>query len=180
TEPITEPPTTTTTVPVTTADPALSAQVQLSKREMTLYPGETDLSYINLYPDGSAENNEMWSTTDPNVATVDEYGYVTAVNAGECFIILKFDNNPAIEVQIKVTVTGDGNTTETPTINQSQGITPDVPQNTTDIQNNPGYQGSQGYQDTQNYYQNNQTQQESQPSQNNQAFPEVSNVMPEV
>ncbi|MDE6665800.1 MAG: hypothetical protein K2K14_06390 [Ruminococcus sp.] len=180
TEPITEPPTTTTTVPVPTADPALSAQVQLSKREMTLSPGETDLSYINLYPDGSGENNEVWSTTDPNVATVDEYGYVTAVNAGECFIILKFDNNPAIEVQIKVTVTGAVSATETPTINQPQGITPDVPQNTTDIQNNPGYQGSQGYQDTQNYYQNNQTQQESQPSQNNQSFPEVSNVMPEV
>ena len=93
----------TTTVPVE-PDPNLSSQVELSKKEMYLVPGDIDLSYIESYPEGSDNTNEIWETTDNTVAIVDKDGYVTAVASGECYIILRFSNNPAVEVKIKVTV----------------------------------------------------------------------------
>jgi len=94
----------TTTTPAVSPDPDLSSQVELSKREMYLVPGDIDLSYIESYPDGSDNTNEIWETTDSSVAVVDKDGYVTAIAPGECYIVLKFSNNPAVEVQIKVTV----------------------------------------------------------------------------
>lgn len=173
TEPVTEPPTT-TTVPVPTADPALSAQVKLDKTQINLtVGGNSDYALITSYPEGSTADNEVWTSDNENIATVDIYGNVTGVNAGTCLVTLSFSNHPEISIPIQVTVTDSGAVPETPDVNQPQGITPEVSQNIPDIQNNPGYQDSQGYQDTQNYYQNNQT------SQDSPEFPDVSNVMPE-
>lgn len=158
TEPVTEPPTTmTTTTPVPAVDPTLSAQVQLSTREISLNVGENDMPVIYGYPEGSAEANEIWESSDPNIATVSNIGDITAVNPGECYVILKFDNNPAIEVQIKVTVSGDA-APETPSDNQ-QDINADmnIPDNqdtSENIQSYQGYQDTQGYRDTQNYQEN--------------------------
>jgi hypothetical protein len=89
-----------------TIDQALTAQVELSKRELFLQVGESDLSYINAYPDGSSEENEVWESSDASIAAVDKYGHVTGVSAGECYVILTFDNNPGVRIQIKVYVAG--------------------------------------------------------------------------
>ncbi|MDE5770042.1 MAG: Ig-like domain-containing protein [Ruminococcus sp.] len=179
TEPITEPPTT-TAIPVPTADPDLSAQVQLDKTTINVtVGGSSDYALITNYPEGSTADNEVWKSDNENIATVDIYGNVTGVNAGTCLVTLSFSNHPEISIPIQVNVTDPSATPLTPDVNQ-QDLTPDVPQNTPDIQNNQnnqGYQDSQGFQDTQNYYQNNQAQQDNQDS--SQEFPEVSNVMPE-
>ena len=179
TEIITEPPTTTTTAPpAPVVDPNLSAMVQLSTREITIGVGESDMPYIYSYPDGSAEANEIWTSSDSNIATVNDLGNITGVNPGECNIILQFDNNPAIEVQIKVTVTGavsvpetpvDPVTPETPVESQPDANIPDTQENQNtpenpdyqagtqpDMNNNSGesgdlYANSQGLQDTMNY-----------------------------
>ncbi len=106
-----------TTVTTTTTSP-LNAEVFLSKREMYIDVGGTDISYITGYPTGSAEANEVWRSLDPTIATVDSLGHVTGVGEGETFIILSFDNNPGVEIEIKVHVAGTvGMTTATvPTI----------------------------------------------------------------
>lgn len=179
TEPITEPVTEPITEPVTTLpqiDLELSAQVQLDKREMTLAVGETDMSYINGYPEGCGEENEIWTTSDPNIATVNEWGSVEAINAGECYIILKFNNRPEIEVQIKVTVTGGEETaepTEPEAIPENPVASiPDIQQNQNGGNESAGSQELQGLQDVQNY-QNNQG------ATSPQGFPDVQNVNPE-
>lgn len=101
-------PVTTTAAPVTTSATTtvhpLAAQVILSKRSMYIDIGQSDISYITGYPQGSAEVNEVWRSLDASIASVDEYGHVTGVSQGETFIILSFDNNPGIELEIKVTV----------------------------------------------------------------------------
>lgn len=100
-----------TTVPVTTENP-LAAAVILSKREMYLDVGAQDVSIISVYPDGSSEPNEVWTSMDPTVATVDNLGYVTGVGKGETYIILSFDNNPGIEIAIRVSVAGGADAPE--------------------------------------------------------------------
>lgn len=145
TEIVTEPPTTmTTTTPVPTADPEISAQVQISTNEVYLNVGESQMPIISAYPEGSSETNEVWTSSDTNIATVDSLGNITAINAGECYIILTLDNNSAVEVQIKVTVTGTA---------IQQDIIQDNELNN-NLQNSQGYIDTQGYQDTQNYQEN--------------------------
>lgn len=150
TEPVTEPPTT-TTIPIPTADPNLSAQVRISTREVVLNVGESEMPMISGYPDGSSETNEIWTSTDTNIATVNEWGNITAVNVGECYVILKLDNNPAVEVQIKVNVTGTAVPENPEDVQQNPSSDTDVNNN---APNGQDYQNTQGYQDTQNYYQN--------------------------
>ena len=93
----------TTTVTTTTTHP-LASQVVLSKREMFITVGGSDISYITGYPAGSAEVNEVWKSMDESIAKVDSLGHVTGVAQGETFVILSFDNNPGLEVEIKVHV----------------------------------------------------------------------------
>lgn len=95
--------TTTVTTTVTTTNP-LSAKVQLSTRELFINVGERNVSIIQTYPDNSSEENEVWKSMDESIATVDKYGYVTGVSKGETFIVLSFDNNPGVEIEIKVSV----------------------------------------------------------------------------
>ncbi len=132
--------TTTTTTLVTTTVPAttlttttthpLAAEVIISKREMFIDVGGSDISYITGYPTGSSEANEVWKSLDESVAKVDNLGYVTGIGQGETFIILSFDNNPGIEIEIKVHVAGTGNEPATTAVEVTP-ITPASPDATT-------------------------------------------------
>ncbi len=118
-----------TTVPVTTENP-LAAAVILSKREMYLDVGAQDVSIISVYPEGSSEPNEVWRSMDPSVATVDGLGYVTGVGKGETYIILSFDNNPDIEIAIRVSVAGGADVPDGGTATQETTDTAIIPEQT--------------------------------------------------
>ena len=99
TEAATEPP---TEAPTEAPD---NSNVKLTTREIFLdNVGDVGISIIQVYPNGSTERNEVWRSSDENIATVDSKGYITAKAPGECYIILSFDNNPNIEIEIKVSV----------------------------------------------------------------------------
>lgn len=113
TEAATEPP---TEAPTEAPD---NSNVKLTTREIFLDNiGDVGISIIQVYPNGSTENNEVWKSSDESIATVDSKGYITARAPGECYVILSFDNNPNIEIEIKVSVadgTGSsGNETAAP------------------------------------------------------------------
>lgn len=122
----TMPPTETTVAEEPTTTNPAAANVQLSKREMFLDVGDTDVSIIRSYPEGSTEANEVWKSSNASIATVDKQGYVTAVSPGSCYIILGFNNNPDIEIEIKVSVADNGvtalpNATESSTDDTAEG-----------------------------------------------------------
>lgn len=99
TEAATEPP---TEAPTEAPD---NSNVKLTTREIFLdNVGDVGISVIQVYPNGSTERNEVWRSSDESIATVDSKGYITARAPGECYIILSFDNNPNIEIEIKVSV----------------------------------------------------------------------------
>ena len=97
---------TTTTVPVT--EPVNNSEFVLDKYTLTLNVGETQMPRVLEHPEGSGEWNEMWSSSDENIATVDQYGNIKAVAPGTCSIILRDGGDQTQEVQIHVTVNGSG------------------------------------------------------------------------
>ena len=83
----------TLTCKVTVTDP-----VKLSKTKLTLKEGET----FKLTISGQGQNIAAWSSSDVRIATVDNFGMVTAVKAGKCFINVRLSNGT--QLQCKLTV----------------------------------------------------------------------------
>ncbi|MDE6427292.1 MAG: D-alanyl-D-alanine carboxypeptidase family protein [Ruminococcus sp.] len=80
-------------------------EIKLSKYEMNLEKGETDISYVTMIPEEVANKDEIWTSSDEKVATVDKWGNVTAVSAGMCTVMVTSVDNPSVKAEIKVTVT---------------------------------------------------------------------------
>lgn len=114
-----------TTVPTTT-EPVNNSDFKLDKYSFEFAVGETQMPRVLEHPEGSGEWNEMWSSSDENIATVDQYGNIKAVAPGSCQIILRDGGDQTQEVQIQITVIGSPNATTTTTAN---GLTAD-PQST--------------------------------------------------
>lgn len=56
------------------------------------------------YATVSGNYNEIWTSSDTNVATVDQYGNITAVSAGTCTIRVTDANNSNVYGEITITV----------------------------------------------------------------------------
>ncbi|MBD5160294.1 MAG: hypothetical protein HDT23_08670, partial [Ruminococcus sp.] len=94
----------TTTTTSTTAPEGKIAEIKLTKYEMNLKPGEMDISYVTMLPEEVANKDEIWTSSDENVATVDKWGNVIAIGAGTCTVTVASVDNPAVKAEIKVTV----------------------------------------------------------------------------
>ena len=112
-----------TTAPLTTTNP-LAAQVQIDMTEVYLNEGEMKMPFISGYPENTSEANEVWTSLDPTIATVDNYGHITGVARGETFVILSFNNLPGVEVQIRVSVadTSAGSDIGVPSLSSSDAM----------------------------------------------------------
>ena len=105
-----------TTVPTTT-EPVNNSDFKLDKYSFEFAVGETQMPRVLEHPEGSGEWNEMWSSSDENIATVDQYGNIKAVAPGSCQIILRDGGDQTQEVQIQITVIGNPNAVTTTNVN---------------------------------------------------------------
>lgn len=92
-------------------------EIYLSKIEMNLCVGESDISYVTMLPESVLNKEEIWTTSDENIATVDQWGNVTGVSEGNCVITVTSVDNPEVKADIKITVTDNSK------IKQINGIT---------------------------------------------------------
>lgn len=103
--------TTTTTIQLVTEptnDP--NSGFKLSRTTAYYTVGQSEYAaIISEYPAGSSEADEVWETSDPNVATVSNLGMVTAISAGECYITVSTKKDPTKEAMIKIYVSGSLN-----------------------------------------------------------------------
>ncbi|MDE6539468.1 MAG: D-alanyl-D-alanine carboxypeptidase family protein [Ruminococcus sp.] len=79
-------------------------EIKLSKTEMNLNIGEKDISYVTMLPESVANKEEIWTSSDEKIATVDKWGNVTAVSAGTCTVTVTSVDNPEVKADIKVTI----------------------------------------------------------------------------
>ena len=94
---------TTTTVPTVSAGPNDSGFL-LDKYTLYIPVGGTDYAYVTAYPNGSSEADEVWTSSDPSIATIDNRGFVTGVRDGECYVTLSTAKDLTKEVMIKVII----------------------------------------------------------------------------
>ena len=78
----------------------------LSKKEMTLKTDEQGSVYYTISPADSDVRTALWSSSDPYVASVNEYGVVTAHKAGEAVLTARVVGTNIIQT-CKVTVTSE-------------------------------------------------------------------------
>lgn len=57
-----------------------SISINSSQKSITLQPGNSTTIYVTTYPNNVSSSYLTWTSSNPNVATVDSYGKVTAVN----------------------------------------------------------------------------------------------------
>lgn len=101
---------TTTTTPIVTADPAdpnTITGITLDKYEVNIKVGGKDMPWVTMTPEASTEKGEKWESSDVKIATVDQYGNITGVSPGICYVTVTSTNNPIIYAEVKVTVTSD-------------------------------------------------------------------------
>ena len=82
----------------------------LSREEMTLRAGESDLIFYSVYPYNASYGTAVFESADESVATVDENGRVTAVRSGETEIFVSVGRGESLitrTVRVNVERTND-------------------------------------------------------------------------
>lgn len=100
-------PLTTTTLPAVTADPndpETITGLTLDKYSVYIEVGGTDMPWVTMTPSSSTKKGEIWKSSDEAVATVDQYGHIKGIAAGECIVTVTSENNPLIYAEVKVNV----------------------------------------------------------------------------
>lgn len=97
------------TTPTTTAG--------VSGITLSYYSAEVVVGQTIQYPVVSENINEIWTSSNENIASVDDYGNITGKGEGECIIKVVSAENSSLGAEVKVTVKkSDG-------IQQIDGIT---------------------------------------------------------
>jgi uncharacterized protein YjdB len=62
--------------------PTLVQIISVSKREITLHPGESATLSVSIEPEDATDKTIRFISSDPSLAVVDENGKITAIAAG--------------------------------------------------------------------------------------------------
>lgn len=80
-------------------------EIKLTEENLTMKMGATHQLKYTYSPSNVTDKTPEWTSLDTNVVTVDEYGYVTAVNPGTTIVMLAPKYNPnKVYAQCTVTV----------------------------------------------------------------------------
>ena len=101
-------------ITVTAIDLQLSAQceitvkaiettgISISPKEKEMFIGEELTLTVTFTPENATYKDLRWSSSDSNIATVNNDGKVTAIKEGECIIFAKTENEKTAECKIIV------------------------------------------------------------------------------
>lgn len=74
-------------------------RIEVSLENTTLQKGERKKLNVTIYPEEAKSNKVIYTSSNPNVLTVDDKGYVTAISSGNATITVKAEEN---DVQSKI------------------------------------------------------------------------------
>jgi len=87
------------------SDPILVTDITLDCSSATLAVGDTKTLSVTVLPNDATRKNVTWSSSNPDIATVDAGGIVTAISAGEAIITATSIDGTEINATCTITVT---------------------------------------------------------------------------
>jgi len=85
-------------------EPIHVTEITLTVYELWLNEGESFMPIVTMYPENAEDKGEVWISSDTSVATVNAYGNVTAVRAGECTVTVTSTDNASVSAEVKLHV----------------------------------------------------------------------------
>ena len=78
--------------------------IELTYYNVTLETGDSSMPIVTMYPEDAPDKSEKWTSSDENIAVVDDIGNITAVSEGECIIRVQSAVSPEVYAEVNVTV----------------------------------------------------------------------------
>lgn len=78
--------------------------ISVSFTEKTMTVGETVMPMVTMEPSNATDKREIWVSSNDSVASVDQYGNITANSEGSCIITVASASNTSIGVSINIKV----------------------------------------------------------------------------
>ena len=94
---------------VTEIPKAQIEKIEVNLDNTTLQKGERKKLNVTIYPEEARSNKVIYTSSNPNVLTVDDKGYVTAIRSGNATITVKAEENDVqskIELNVHTAVRG--------------------------------------------------------------------------
>lgn len=108
--------------------------IRLSRNEMAVQVGHGELSaYVTMLPTTALNKDEKWSSSNEEIAIVDNEGWVIGKKAGSCAVTVQSVDNPAVFAIIVVTVYDDEPPVTTNTTTETNPITTTTTTTTTNV-----------------------------------------------
>ena len=79
----------------------------LDKYEVSVKVGASDMPWVTMTPAEADDLSEVWSSDNTAVATVDAYGNIYGVAAGDCTVTVSSHDNPSVTANVAVHVEAD-------------------------------------------------------------------------
>jgi len=79
--------------------------ISLTFYSVSLETGQSKMPIVTMLPENASDKSEIWESSDPGVAKVNELGSITAVSEGSCTVRVTSAQNPEVFAEVEVTVT---------------------------------------------------------------------------
>ena len=80
--------------------------ITLTFYKKTLEVGDMVMPIVTMYPENAEDKSEIWTSSDYDVAEVDDIGYIYANGPGKCVITVTSAANPSVYATVNITVHG--------------------------------------------------------------------------
>ena len=82
----------------------IPTKIKTNKTNLIMKKGETESIEVKVLPDNLENKNVKYTTSDANIATVDDNGKIKGISSGEAIISIETEETPTITKKINVRV----------------------------------------------------------------------------
>ena len=86
-------------------EPSTVSAIRLSRNELSIQKGKEEYAaFVTMFPSSALNKGEKWYSSNDEIATVNNEGWLVAKKAGACAVTVQSVDNPAVLAVILVTV----------------------------------------------------------------------------